>query len=338
MELIKRYVYAVIHRLPEPMRADVEKELHGLILDMLEERAPGGEPSPEQVEEVLLELGDPERLADQYRGTRRYLIGPDLFPAYFSVLKIVLSSIAIAMAVLFAVEALLEPPQALHHMAGGLASLLTALMQGFVWVTVIFGYAEYAGIQEKLKPKSARAWKPSDLQQIPDPKLRIRKSDPVTGMIFTVLLFVLCTFSFDLFGLWIQRDGTMTVVRFFDETVFRPFLPFIWLWLALNVMKDCVKLITGKWTLKLAALELVLVIYQLVLAGFMFADTSIWNPIFVEQAADAGLVQAGSDAFDSLQTAWDAVTGGMLVLIAFCLVIHLGVVAAKAYRMSQSRS
>ena len=38
MDLINRYIYAVTQKLPESQRADIEKELHGLIEDMLEDR------------------------------------------------------------------------------------------------------------------------------------------------------------------------------------------------------------------------------------------------------------------------------------------------------------
>lgn len=40
MELIDRYVYAVVQKLPEQQRNDIRKELYGLIEDMLEERSP----------------------------------------------------------------------------------------------------------------------------------------------------------------------------------------------------------------------------------------------------------------------------------------------------------
>ena len=41
MDLINRYIYAVTQKSPESQRADIEKELHGLIEDMLEDRGAG---------------------------------------------------------------------------------------------------------------------------------------------------------------------------------------------------------------------------------------------------------------------------------------------------------
>ena len=46
-DLIERYIYAVIKTLPTRMREDVERELHSLISDMLEDgAAPGGPAAP----------------------------------------------------------------------------------------------------------------------------------------------------------------------------------------------------------------------------------------------------------------------------------------------------
>lgn len=60
MDLINRYIYAVTQKLPESQRADIEKELQGLVEDMLEDRGVGVETaSLEEVEQVLLELGPP---------------------------------------------------------------------------------------------------------------------------------------------------------------------------------------------------------------------------------------------------------------------------------------
>ncbi|HOV26477.1 MAG TPA: hypothetical protein PK566_09005 [Pseudobacteroides sp.] len=81
MDLINRYVYAVTKSLPEKQREDIEKELRTLIDDMIEEN---DEPVSyeKKVEKVLLELGDPEKLADNYRGSKRYFIGPKFYEKY----------------------------------------------------------------------------------------------------------------------------------------------------------------------------------------------------------------------------------------------------------------
>lgn len=105
MDLINRYIYAVTQKLPESQRADIEKELQGLVEDMLEDRGVGVETaSLEEVEQVLLELGPPGEMAARYRGRERYLIGPGLINSYWSVLKIVLYSIAVALGIVYIID------------------------------------------------------------------------------------------------------------------------------------------------------------------------------------------------------------------------------------------
>ena len=68
MDLVDRYIYAVTQKLPQAQRRDIADELHGLIEDMRDERAETSKTSENDIEEVLLELGNPRELADKYRG------------------------------------------------------------------------------------------------------------------------------------------------------------------------------------------------------------------------------------------------------------------------------
>lgn len=60
MEQIDRYIYAVTKRLPHSQRDDIAEELHGLIEDMLAEYAQSSEITDNDVEEVLMKLGNPK--------------------------------------------------------------------------------------------------------------------------------------------------------------------------------------------------------------------------------------------------------------------------------------
>ena len=56
MELIERYIYAVGKKLPRKQREDIGKELTSLIMDELDARTGGGEPSKEDISAVLKEM------------------------------------------------------------------------------------------------------------------------------------------------------------------------------------------------------------------------------------------------------------------------------------------
>ena len=64
-DLKERYIYAVVRNLPLKARADVERELEGLIAEMLEERRGNG-PGGGDIEYVLNQLGSPDELALKY--------------------------------------------------------------------------------------------------------------------------------------------------------------------------------------------------------------------------------------------------------------------------------
>ena len=81
MELINRYVEAVGSRITAPRRNEIEAELRAAILDALEAR--NATPDSEtDVMAVLAEFGAPEAVAAEYEPSRRYLIGPELYPEF----------------------------------------------------------------------------------------------------------------------------------------------------------------------------------------------------------------------------------------------------------------
>jgi hypothetical protein len=332
MELISRYVYAVTQKLPEQQRAEIDKELRGLIEDMLEERTQGSPPSPKDVEAVLAELGNPGEMADRYRGSKRYLIGPELFPSYISVLRIVWAAIGIALGVMFVIEAVMDPTNVLDHFVDGLVTIVLGLIQGFAWVTVIFGVLEYTGARKPVGKKAESAWRPSDLPQLPDDKKRISPAEPIASIIFSVLFVVLFSYSIELLGVWRLAGGDRTVIPFFDTEVFRPFLPYIWILLAVGILKEIMKLNARRWTTRLIAMEISVTVLYLILAIFMFADPAIWNADFMQQAIDSGFVASGGEGYDTLNTIWERATSGLIYLIGFVSAIQIISLIVTAYR------
>src|SRR5690606_27870445 len=144
------------------------------------------------------ELGDPSEMADRYRGSKRYLIGPRLFPSYVSVLKIVWAAIGIALGVMFVIEGVMEPTNLLDHFVDSLVAILLGGIQGFAWVTAVFGVLEYTGAQKSDGKKTEQAWKPSELPQLPDDRKRISASEPIASIILSVLFVVLFSYSIEL--------------------------------------------------------------------------------------------------------------------------------------------
>jgi hypothetical protein len=131
-DLIERYIYAVVKRLPASRRAEVEAKLRERIaertrsttgnnardditradgVDSIQDNA--AEPArvdadrsadAEDLRRVLSEMGDPVAVADEFRGRERALIGSALYETYIFVLKIVLAAVGIGMLIASAIQ------------------------------------------------------------------------------------------------------------------------------------------------------------------------------------------------------------------------------------------
>ncbi|MCT1398922.1 hypothetical protein M4D81_07835 [Paenibacillus sp. p3-SID867] len=334
MDLINRYIYAVTQKLPESQRADIEKELHGLIEDMLEDRGAGvGIASTEDIEQVLLELGPPGDMAARYRGRERYLIGPGLIDSYWSVLRIVLYSVVIALGIAYMVDFFTSSDPTAEKLLEYFISLLSVAIHGFAWVTVIFAYIEYRGARQVSK----EAWKPSDLPVIPEPAVRIKPIEPVLGILFSVLFFVLFTFSLNLIGVH-RFDENSIAIPVFEQAAFAKYLPLIWLLTAFSIFNEARKLITRKWTPQLAVMHVIFNVASVIVAVILFSDMAIWNPTFMEQLAQTGFVTPGSESYDIVKSVWDRSRDGLIYVIVIITLIDTVSVLMKRFRRKEGNT
>lgn len=340
MELIERYIYAVTNKLPTNQRADIEKELRGLIEDMLEEQLQGREATDEDVQQVLAELGDPREMANRYRDAKQYLIGPELFSSYLSVLKIVIIAVSIAFAVLFCIESLLEPRTIAELFIDHLLGLIIAYFQAFTWVTIIFALIEFYTIRKGRSHKlsGSGAWKPSDLPQLPDHLTEIKRSGPIASIIFYTIAAGIILLSIEHIGVWWFQGQQPTVIPIFDEAVFRSFVPVILALFALAVIKNIAMLIKRRWTLSLIGAEILLSLLSFLLALWMFADQTVWNPDFIQQLIDSGMMSAASDLHDIVLRVWDTLQDMILYIISIIFIIDIVIWTVKGYRIKQQAS
>ena len=105
MKLIDLYVAEVGRRLPVKQRDDIQKELRSAIEDAVDDAARAqGRPADEAMAaDVLRRYGAPEKAAASYLPPR-YLIGPELFPAYLQVLGVVSAFVMLALAIAFGAD------------------------------------------------------------------------------------------------------------------------------------------------------------------------------------------------------------------------------------------
>jgi uncharacterized membrane-anchored protein len=209
MELIDRYVHAVSRQLPRKIREDVEMELRSSLEDSLEARSEGvtGDALKAHTVALLKEMGSPDEMATSYQPGSQYLIGPELFPTYKLVTRIVLTvfSILVLVGVAMGLRAIATTDvnwfDWFEFVMEGLNTLITSGVFAFGLVTLIFALIQRFGNAKEFQPE---AWDPSKLPAVTDED--VIKRGPglekiIGGVIFLALL--------NIFPHWIGMFTTM---------------------------------------------------------------------------------------------------------------------------------
>ena len=183
MELIDRYVYEVGRYLPRKNRADIQVELRSLLIDTLEARVEG-EAGEEDVVALLKEFGPPAKVAASYRPESQYLVGPELFPIFRTVVGIALLVMLVVHVVLFAVMLFTNPNplKALDVFSGFIGSALSVLGT----IVVVFYVLQYFDVR---LAKPSQEWDPRELPDV-DVKDVINRGGTITGIVIEMVILV----------------------------------------------------------------------------------------------------------------------------------------------------
>ena len=321
----QRYIYAVTRELPPAQRPDIEKELHGLIDDMLEEHAQSRPSTEKDLEDVLYELGKPQELADKYRDQKRFLIGPELYPYFIFILKIVFMAIGISMTVLLIVRGLGEPQQIWQVFLETAGAFISAITQAFIWITVIFGLSEHFGWHKKeINLPAEKEWRLSDLPQLPDERNKISRGESIFTIIFLVLGGALVSFALNLIGIWVINPGVnATIIPFFNNQLFATFLPLIYGSIIIEILVEMVKQVIGKWNLKTIAAEIFSKGVNLLVGILIFSNRNIWNSEFLTQLRDTQLLGTNNESYAFFSAIWNNVTENIVFYIILVFILSI---------------
>ncbi len=289
MDLIKIYIQEVTRRLPEKTRDDIALELQSTIEDMLPENY-----SEEEVKTVLLKLGDPVVLAEQYRDRPSYLIGPGFYEPFIVILKLVLSiSIPISLIVLFVVEF------ADWSGEGAMLSFLTSLIgemivtimntafQVFAWVTLVFFILERSGVSPDRMRATGKKWKPEDLKSVPyiPRKKAIPRAEAIGSIIWT-LIWAVIYFNADRFiGVYERKgaqEGLELIAPVFNQDVLMSFGLVIVLLIAVEIILAILKWIDRQWTNRLAVVNTLYNLFSVILTIVILLQPELIHPGFKE--------------------------------------------------------
>lgn len=275
-DVIERYIYHVVRRLPASQREEIKKELRGLIEDMLSERT--NDPTREDIDAVLLELGTPWEMANKYLDSKQYLIGPEFFNMYIFILKILLGAVAFGMAVAQSIGFVISPPENIAAGVGMfLSSILFALLQAFAWLT--FGFAIAERYSKKKFNFQDSNWKPSDLPPVPVEKATIRRSEPIASMVFTLIVMILFNTAPQIISVY--WGNPVVAVPVFNLEAWPVFIGVFNTLFALGLVKEFVRLLFGRYNMTMAITITVINIASLAMSVMLLTNPMLWNPDFV---------------------------------------------------------
>jgi hypothetical protein len=246
MDLINRYAHEVGQYLPHRLRADVEAELRSLLTDSVEEKArlAGVPVSEDLAATVLREFGSPKDVAARYVPDPQYLIGPRLYPAYVTAVKIMLPILAAVVLTLVIIGQFRHPgePPSIAPVIRATGSFLWSALVNLGIMTLIFALVERAIRQREA---GVAGFDPATLPPVNDP-------DKISyfGRIFALYVIAVLALLFNAFPDWVAVfvfHGDKRAVYPLLTQDFNRYLPLLNAWWATAFVLNLVVLRQGRW-------------------------------------------------------------------------------------------
>ncbi|MEY8292909.1 hypothetical protein AAK882_09725 [Carnobacteriaceae bacterium 52-44] len=273
--MIERYIYAETKELPKDNRKEISNELRRLISERMR-RLDNTLSEEEKMMKVLTDLGDPKKLANQYRNKERYLIGPKYFEKYIMVMKIVMLSIFFGLSLVHGFSILFEVNSVLDMLGGYIGSLLSALMQGAAWVTGVFALLEYNEISLEHEEKE-EPWNPNQLRAVPNEKARISRGESIFSIVFSTIFLTLFFFSPGAIGIYYFIGDNMNFIPLFNLQALAVFQILIFIVFTFDILIEMLKIIQGRWSRNLAIIVTALNILSALILIYALSNVAIWN-------------------------------------------------------------
>jgi hypothetical protein len=275
MNLLDKYIIEIGKKLPRKNRLDLQTEIRSTIEDMLEDRSRSAKrPIDNQmIEDILAEYGSPAKVAAAYH-TTHYVIGPQLYPFFILVVKIVLGVLLAVTLAGFLWNYYTNPVG-----PGFMKALGQFALQFFGGATAALGNIGLIfAILERVLPASEfdetkEEWKPSDLNAEPDPD-KVSRGEMIFSILFTFLGLMVLNFVPELIGYAYRSDNSWMYVPALSDAFFR-YLPWINILGVTSILLYVFLLRQGFWQALTRIVNLIVEVAGIVLAGVMLTGPSL---------------------------------------------------------------
>lgn len=227
----------------------------------------------------------------KFNDKKGYLIGPEIFPLYLLVVKIVMIVAVAGTMVGTIADFTFNQGYLGGFLIGTISLMASSLIAGFGWVTLIFAVIERVADEESLKEIQTSIEKEvqkdkSKVEARKTGKASFGKAGVITGLVFTLLLLLVLNNFSQLIGIWSSLDQG-SYMPLLDKAAFGAYLPFINALLLLQLLFGISKLVFKNWSYGLAAANLAINALSLALALTILGDGTILSAEFAAAMKDA---------------------------------------------------
>lgn len=287
--LTDRYVAATAREIDESQRADVERELRATIADMVDARLDAEPTTPEAAERaVLVELGDPMRLAASYSGRPLHLLGPAVYPQWRRLVTVLLWAVVPLVTLLNLVVRLFVDDVAANGVGpafGGAALTgLTVAFHVLFWTTLVFAVLERTGSAD------TGSWDPDSLPEDPAAR-RVGLGETVASLV--VLLLVGLAVVWQRTSSPVRRNGDAVPVL--DPALWSGWIPAFFAVLVASGVVAVLAYRARRWTVPLALANAGLDVVALAGLLWLLHTDALLDPAFVDVLVASGWTGAEGD-------------------------------------------
>jgi len=183
MSLLENYLHALSWALPRAKADDILAELRDVLTVRVEDReeALGRPLTDAEISALLKEFGHPLVVAARYR-PQQWLIGPDVFPFYKFVLRVVLVIVICIQVTIASARFLFSGGMAVQIFGPALGGLWMSVLTSVGVVTLVFAVLERCGFPAN----HLRSWTPEQLPRANDPRQSVWESlfELTAGLLF----------------------------------------------------------------------------------------------------------------------------------------------------------
>jgi hypothetical protein len=281
--LTDRYVTAVLDGVRAEQRAQVDADLRRSIEEAVALTVDGGTAPGDAERAVLTALGDPMRVSATYSGRELHLIGPNVYPDYIRLLRLLLVIVVPIIGVVVGTASAISGADLWSVIATGFGASLSVGVQLAFWVTVVFAIIDRRGAESR---SAASTWDLDDLPEAPNRRISLG------GTIGSIAGFaVLAWFLLWQPGYQETFDPGGPSIPILDPTLSEFWIPFLVTVVLASIALEIAKYLKGRWTVLLAAVNTVLNAAFAIPVAWLASTDQLLNPAFlaaitVDEVAD----------------------------------------------------